>query len=392
MRSLGIPSLSALPNSFFSFLPWVLFTAMVFLSACGGTGTFQNLTQKAGEQPQAEVSDPIKFSTGVLCDDGDQILTSLDSNSLKDTPWGSGREIVTSLPVGSKQGEFHLFLDDRDQLVGVIAIVRDGLELGPYPGIRRWLTRTKKTGFIVESDIDASVEGIRHASYHLERGKKDLHSVVALSRAGAPVLYIDSRVLPGFAGILAANSKGFLQRIEGVGTSTLMAEQKDFLSIQQFASAEIARVGLCDDPNLDRAVEGYQNALNIGFQNVLYEAEAHHRTGLAYRDQEKFPQAIAAMQKSLEVRPAIAEVHHHLGTVYERMPDAERAIEAYLTAVRLRPNYLVARFHLAAAYVEVDPKRSIREFETYVALAEDRQREQDRLQRAKEHLLRLKQN
>jgi predicted Zn-dependent protease len=74
------------------------------------------------------------------------------------------------------------------------------------------------------------------------------------------------------------------------------------------------------------------------------------------------------------------------------MPDAERAIEAYLTAVRLRPNYLVARFHLAAAYVEVDPKRSIREFETYVALAEDRQREQDRLQRAKEHLLRLKQN
>ncbi|HIO22248.1 MAG TPA: tetratricopeptide repeat protein, partial [Nitrospirales bacterium] len=180
--------------------------------------------------------------------------------------------------------------------------------------------------------------------------------------------------------------------IASTGPSTLMAEQKDFLSIQQFASAEIARVGLCDDPNLDRAVEGYQNALNIGFQNVLYEAEAHHRTGLAYRDQEKFPQAIAAMQKSLEVRPAIAEVHHHLGTVYERMPDAERAIEAYLTAVRLRPNYLVARFHLAAAYVEVDPKRSIREFETYVALAEDRQREQDRLQRAKEHLLRLKQN
>ncbi len=352
---------------------------------------FQNLTQKAVEQSQAEVLDPIKFTTGVLCDDGDQVLTSLDGNSLKDTPWGSGREVVTSLPVGSKQGEVHLFLDDRDQLVGIISIIRDGLELGPYPGIRQWLTRNKKMGFIVESDVDASVEGIRHASYHLERGKKYLHTVVALSRAGVPVLYIDSRVLPGFAGILAANSKGFLQRIKGVSTSTLMADQEDFLSLQQFAGAEIARVGLCGDPNLGRAVEGYLNALNIGFQNELYEAEAHHRTGLAYRDQEKFPEAIAAMRKSLEVRPAIAEVYHHLGTVYDRMPEFERAIEAYLTAVRLRPNYLVARFHLAVAYVEVDPKRSIREFETYVALAEDRQREQDRLQRAKEHLIRLKQ-
>ena len=391
MRSLAIPSLSARLDSFSSFFPWVVFIAVVCLPSCGGKATLQNLTETAAEQAQAEVLDPIKFATGVLCDDGEHILSSLDSTTLQDTPWGAGREVVTLLPVGSKQGEFHLFLDDRDQLVGIIAIIRDGLELGPYPGIRQWLTRTKKTGFIVESDVDASVEGIRYASYHLERGKKDLHSVVALSRAGAPVLYIDSRVLPGFAGILAANSKRFLQRVEGVVASTLVAEQEDFLALQQFAGAEIARVGLCDDPNPDRAVEGYRNALNIGFQNVLYEAEAHHRTGLAYRDQEKFPQAIAAMQKSLEIRPAIAEVHHHLGTVYERMRDAERAIEAYVTAVRLRPNYLVARFHLAAAYVEVDTKRSIREFETYVALAEDRKGEQDRLQRAKEHLIRLKQ-
>ena len=333
----------------------------------------------------------IKFSNGALCDNGDQILTSLEHNDLKDMPWGAGREIVTSRQVGSKRGELHLFFGDDDLLVGIIVVIRDGLDLGPYFGIRRWLARTKKIGFIVESDVDASVEGIRHASYHLERGKKDLHSVVALARAGAPVLYIDSRVLPGFASILAANSKQFLQRIECVGTSTLMVEQEDFLALQQFAGAEIARVGLCDDPNPHRAVEGYHRALTIGFQDTLYEAEAYHRTGLAYRDQEMFPQAIAAMQKSLEVRPAIAEVHHHLGTVYERMSDAERAIEAYLTAVRFRPNYLVARFHLAAAYVEVDPKRSIREFETYVALAEDKKREQDRLQRAREHLIRLKQ-
>ena len=364
---------------------------MFFLSACGGAATFEHLTHKAVELPPSEVADPIEFSNGVLCDDGDQVLTSLERNDLKETPWGTGREVVTLLQVGSKQGEFHLFFDDRNLLVGIVVVIRDGLDLGPYPGISQWLARTKKTGFIVESDVDASVEGIRHASYHLERGKKDLQSVVALSRAGTPVLYIDSRVLPGFAAILAANSKRFLQRIEGVGASTLLTEQEDFLALQQFAGAEIARVGLCDDPNPHRAVEGYQNALNIGFQDTLYEAEAHHRIGLAYRDQERFPQAIAAMQKSLEVRPAIAEVHHHLGTVYERMSDADRAIEAYLTAVRLRPNYLVARFHLAAAYVEVDPKRSIREFETYVALAEDRKREQDRLQRAREHLIRLKQ-
>ena len=392
MRSLEIPSLTTHPYGFPSFLPWILFTAIAFLAACGGTAPFQNLPEKVVKQPQSEVLDPIKFVNGSLCDNGDQVLKSLDSNTLTSTSWGVGREVVVSLPVGSKQSEFHLFLDNRDKLVGIISITRDGLELGPYPEIRRWLTQTKKTGFIVESNVDTSAEGIQHASHHLERGEKYLHSVVALSRTATPILYIDSRVLPGFAGILAANSKRFLQRIEGVGASTLVEEQEDFLALQQFAGAEIDRVGLCDDPSPDRAVEGYRNALKIGFQNTLYEAESYHRTGLAYRDQEKFSQAIAAMQKSLKVRPAIAEVHHHMGTVYERMSDAKRAIESYLTAVRLRPNYLVARFHLATAYVEVDPKRSIREFETYLALAENRKREQNRLQKAKEHLIRLKQN
>ena len=364
------------------------------LAACGGNATIPDFARNTAKPPRTEISDPIKLATGVLCDDGERIVKTLDSGGVSVSPWGKGREVVTSLPVGHTQGKFHLFLDDRDLLVGIIVIIRDGLELGPYPGIRQWLTRTKKTDFIVESNVDASVEGIRNASYHLERGKKYLHSVVALSRDGAPVLYIDSRVLPGFASILAANSKRFLRHIHGVGVSTPLVEteQGDFLALQHFAGAEIARVGVCDDPNPDRAVEGYRRALDIGFQNVLYEAEAHHRAGLSYRDQEKFAQAVAAMQKSLKLRPAIAEVYHHLGTVYERMRDSERAIKAYSTAVRLRPNYLVARFHLAAAYVEVDLKRSIREFETYVALAEDRKREQGRLQRAKEHLIRLKQN
>jgi len=344
------------------------------------------------EQPQIEIHDPIAFSKGSLCDDGNQIISSLDGNTLKDTPWGTGQEIEASLPIGSTQATFHLFLDESNILVGIIAIIRDGLELAPYPEILGWLTRTKKIGFIVESDVDASVEGIRHASYHLERSKKALHSVVVLSRSGTPVLYVDSRVLPGFAGILAANSHRFLQGIQGVDASSILDEQEDFLARQQFAGAEIARVGLCAEPNPDRAVEGYRNALDIGFENVLFQAEAQHRIGLAYRDQEKFPQALQAMQKSLEIRPAIAEVHHHLGTVYERMRDHEGAIKAYLTAVRLRPNYLVARFHLATSYIDVDPKRAIREFETYVALAEDIKREQNRLQRAKEHLIRIKLN
>ncbi len=392
IQSLANPILTAPPNSSCSFLTWILCFSIVFISACGGPTSFQSLQKKSSEQPQPKVLDPIKFPNGALCDDGNKLLQTLASNNLKNTAWGMGKEVMTSLPVGSKQSEFHLFLDDHDQLVGIISIIRDGLELGPYQEIRQWLTRTKKTEFIVKSSSDTSVEGIRNASYHLERGEKYLRSVVVLSQPSGPVLYIDSRVLPGFAGILAANSKRFLQRIEGVRESTLMAEQEDFLALQQFAGAEIARVGLCDVPNPSRAVEGYKNALKIGFQSALYEAESHHRTGLAYRDQEKFPEAISSMQKSLEIRPAIAEVHHHMGTVYERMHDTKHAIESYVTAVRLRPNYLIARFHLAVSYFEVDSKRSIREFETYIALAENKPREKNRLQKAKDHLTRLKQN
>ena len=387
-------NLSICLRSNVSALRWFLVsTALAVQAACGGASAVQNSTPEtfSGLAPvEATDPDPIEFTHGALCDDGEHILKALDSSNATVTAWGAGREIVTSLPVASEQGEFHLFLDDRDVLVGIITILRSGLALEPYPKIRKWLARTKKTGFIVESNIHASAEGIRHASYHLERREKSLHSVVTLSRFGTPFVYVDSRVLPGFGSILAANSKRFLHRIEGVGANALLTEREDFLALQQFASAEVARVGLCDDPNPRRAVERYRDSLEIGFHSEVYEAEAHHRAGLAYRDQEKFAQAIAAMQQSLRLRPAIAEVYHHLGTVYERMRDADRAIEAYSTSVRLRPNYLIARFHLAAAYADVDPKRSIREFETYVALAEDKKREQDRLQRAKEYLIRLK--
>ncbi len=378
-------------------LPYPLFLFVyiigVFLFGCSGTAVVDELTQKSSQTTQAEVSDPIKLSSGSLCDDAQSVLKTLNQQERASViSWGKGQEFVISRPVGPTQGEFHLFLNDHGILVGIVTVIPDGLELGSYPGIRQWLTRTKKAGFIVESNVNASSEGIRSASYHLERTRKHLHGVVALSRTRELVLYVDSRVLPGFVGILAANSERFLQLITDVRSAreTSGMEQDDFLSLQHFAGAEIDRVGLCGDPNLSRAVEGYRNALDIGFLNTVYEAEAYHRIGLSYRDQKNFPNAIEAMEKSLDLRPAIAEVHNHLGTVYQRMHNSEQAITEYSIAVRLKPNYLAARFHLAQAYVEVDRKRSIREFETYIALAEDVKGEQNRLQQAKEHLAKLK--
>ncbi len=353
--------------------------------------SFAPTTDQAAKPSKPAVIDPIKLQIGKLCDLENAVRIAFEPHDIQTSAWGNGKELVSTLPVGSGEGEYHLFLDDRGTLVGIVTIIRDGLDLRPYSVIQQWLTRTKKTDFIVESAVDPSAQGIRHASYHVHREREKVHGVVVLSRDGASLLYIDSRVLPGFSSILAANSARFLKRIDRIHAASLSAEKQNLVAFQHFAAAEVSRVGFCSAPDPARAVKGYDAALKLGFDDLLYQAEAHHRTGLAYRDQEMFSEAISALQRSLEIRPSIAEVHHHLGTVYERMNDAEHAIEGYLTAVRLRPNFLVARYHLAAVYANVNPKKSIREFETYVVLAEDNKGEQDRLQRAKEYLLKLKQ-
>src|SRR5207247_9467734 len=79
----------------------------------------------------------------------------------------------------------------------------------------------------------------------------------------------------------------------------------------------------------DAAVEAYQRAIAIGLSEPLYQAEAHHRLGLAYRDKGLLPQAAAAIETSLKIRPSIPEVVHHLGKVFALLADRARAAEVF---------------------------------------------------------------
>ncbi|MFM7840431.1 MAG: tetratricopeptide repeat protein, partial [Nitrospira sp.] len=98
----------------------------------------------------------------------------------------------------------------------------------------------------------------------------------------------------------------------------------------------------------------------------------------------------AAIEKALAIRPNTAEFLNSLGTVYAKLSDRTRAVAMFERAVTLRPNYVVARFNLAEAYEQVNPRRAIAEYETYLALVEDIAEEKGRAALAQQRVELLK--
>ena len=161
------------------------------------------------------------------------------------------------------------------------------------------------------------------------------------------------------------------------------SEGRDYIARQHFAKGEVAHFGLCGEREPDVAVEAYRRAIEIGLSEPLYQAEAQHRLGLAYRDKGQFAQAAAAIESSLKIRPSIPEVVNHLGKVYALMGDKTRALEAFQSAIGLRPNYADAHFNLAEALEETQPRRALTAYENYLAYVEDTPEEKARIEKAK---------
>jgi tetratricopeptide (TPR) repeat protein len=176
----------------------------------------------------------------------------------------------------------------------------------------------------------------------------------------------------------------------GEGKGPAEHESQDYRARQHFAKGEVAYFALCNEQQVDAAIEAYTRAIELGLSEPLYQAEAHHRLGLAYRDKGLLKEAAAAIEASLKIRPAIPEVINHLGKVYALMGDRTRAVESFETAIGLRPNYAHAHFNLAEALEETQPRRALTAYENYLAYVEQRPGEQDRIAKAKERVKALR--
>ena len=96
------------------------------------------------------------------------------------------------------------------------------------------------------------------------------------------------------------------------------------------------------------------------------------------------------LERALEIRPNVPEVINNLGSVFVQQKKQAKAVQLFEQAIVLRPNYARARFNLAGALEEVNVRRAIEEYETYLVLVEGISEEEQRVSLAEVRLKQLK--
>ena len=307
--------------------------------------------------------------------------------------WGMGEEVLAYRTTAGRESEYHLFFDDRGVLVGYIDILYEGIDLASQPAYAAWVSKQIATEFLLPPRVAERLGGSTSGRLYMDQGEQISGRAIVVKQGGRQLLYIDSNVLTAYGPLLTPYKPEYLNKIHlpsapvsGDRFGPYESESRDYIARQQFAKGEIAHFALCGDTEVDVAIEAYKRAIDIGLSEPLYQAEAYHRLGLAYRDKGLLKEAAAAMDTSLKIRPSIPEVVNHLGKVYAMMGDSARAIESYHTAIGLKPNYAIAHFNLAEALEATQPHRALTAYENYLAYVDPKPGEKERITKAKERV------
>ncbi|MGI5827893.1 MAG: tetratricopeptide repeat protein [Patescibacteria group bacterium] len=101
-----------------------------------------------------------------------------------------------------------------------------------------------------------------------------------------------------------------------------------------------------DQERFDEAVRSYQTALYL----TPDLAPAYTNLGVIAERKGDLPQARYYYKKALEFEPKSIEAHNNLGVVYMKESYLEAAIEYFQKALEIDPNYLRAQVNLSEAY------------------------------------------
>jgi len=364
--------------------------SLFFLAACGGGPPAA--PGQAATNPRL-----LPVPAWNLCDRRETVLMHEAGRRTERVPWGAGEEITVYRPTAGRDSEYHLFFDDLGLLIGYIGILYEGLDLAAQRDYTTWLAKQTPTDFLLPAEVSERAAGLRSGRLYGDQGERVNARAITIPKDERQILYLDSGVLTPYLPLLSPYKPEFLFKIHlppgaqpratyGPGDS----ESRDYIARQHFAKGEVAHFGLCGQKENDAAIEAYLRAIEIGLSEPLYQAEAHHRLGLAYRDKGALSQAAAEMETSLKIRPSIPEVVNHLGKVYSLMGDKTRAAEAFHTAIGLRPNYADAHFNLAEAIEDTQPRRALTAYDNYLAYVENTPGEKERIEKAEKRIEALK--
>lgn len=344
-------------------------------------------------------SDLVLLKPVALCDRKPDVVNKLVGRSSSNKGWGSGKELVVPASHSASHADESYFFDEDDQLVGAQFTFTRGLDLQPYPVLRRTLSALKPELEFYLNVSQLATKGNMESSTIFATGdeKTTVEYLVTGSREH-PILLMASFTIDPYVRLFSPYRREFLDRLRrpadgqnGMKIESQGSEDKEpFESLQQFARGQTAQLAYCKDKNYDIAADAYQRAITSGFTNKVWLAEAHHRLGVSWEAKGQYEKAKAEMLKSLSIRPNIPEVLNNLGTVHNKLGEKAAALGLFERAVVLRPNYAMARYNLAEAYEATNPKRALSEYETFLALAEGIPEEEGRVARVQERLKVLK--
>ncbi|MGC4099439.1 MAG: hypothetical protein QM706_20250 [Nitrospira sp.] len=345
-------------------------------------------------------SDLALLASTALCERKTDFLKKHSSTAQTSKNWGSGDELTIPLENSASHGEESYFFDQDGILVGTLFTFPKGLDLKPYPVLRRTVSQLKPSVEFYLNVAQLETRTNMESSALLETGdEKSTTQYLLIGLPEHPVLLQASFTIDPYVRLFSPYRREFLDRLRnpsgGKGGQKMESQgsedKEPFSSLQQFARGQTAQLAYCGDKNYDIAADAYQQAIASGFTNKVWLAEARHKLGVAWQAKGQFEKAKAELLQSLALRPNIPEVLNNLGTVQVQLGDKTAGLRLFEKAVVLRPNYALARYNLAEVSEATNPKRALSEYETYLAIVEGIPEEADRIAHVKERVKLLKQ-
>ncbi len=334
-----------------------------------------------------------------LCDQQEPFLKHHPSIRFERRPWGTGEEFRLPSAQSSLKGDESYFFDEDGTLVGALFVFPAGLDLAPYRTLRNTLSQLKPAlEFYLTVARLADRADMEVSTLYQTGDEKSTTQYLVLGNLDAPVLLEASFTIDPYVQLFSPYRKDFLDRLRGASNGSTehrldrqgSEDKEPFASLQQFARGQTAQLSYCGSRNDAIALDAYKKAGASGFSNKVWQAELHHRLGMAWDAKGETNKAKAELLQSLSLRPNSPEVLNNLGTVYKTLGDKDNAMTSFEKAVSVRPNYAIARYNLAQLLEATDRKRAITEYETYIALVDGLPEEADRIVLTKQRVKELK--
>ncbi len=332
-----------------------------------------------------------------LCDAEGTVVKRWQGIRYQRVPWGAGEQLQRPVQSGQPDHDRFYFFNDEQRLVGAVFRYNQGLPLKPYPVLRQTLSELiPSSTFYIDPTQLLSKEGAQSAVLYRTGDYTSTTQYLVLESEEGPALLVASLAIDPYEQLLSSYHETFLpglnrSRATMPGAPSPEADPSDdFLGLQQFARGEAALFGSCGTAQPAIAVEAYRRSIQHGLKDESRLAEAHHRLGLALRDQGQPADAQRELEQALSLRPNAPAIISNLGRVLAEQQQQARAIELFERALVLRPNFAEARFNMAKSLERIDTRRAIEEYETYLALVEGIPREAKRIRFVQERVKWLK--